>query len=352
MSDLESKLIVHVMGETDYTSFPFARGAFEGREKVFGTREGDQYVRVIGAMLGFDNWPSRQYEEAAPGLTYQELVGRSILNLVAGTDTLNFALEKGYNLVMLGVFRAPDLENGDPDFSARLLGVSNTSTKDVEVHAGLARDSIVAGAPLILEDIRTGMFSENSIAAEMAMEAVSVVRDEPDYQEPNELDGPLPNAVMFHDLVTEKGLEATIVCACDSDLAIGIRDHQGDLEIGLTAALIPTPFGGVGYWVWQIAPGTPFSYVQEQFVALHSFPNATYDRLKSYEKVRFLIVDRNTHEPTRTVLLNTQMLRLGAYERAAMDVASREPEGDFRAACEYVMQTQEPMDFLKRAQGG
>lgn len=351
MSDLENKLIVHVMGETDYTSFPFERKAFEGRNKVFGTSEGDQYIRVIGAMLGFDNWEKRQHDEARPGLTYAEAVGHSILNLVAGTDTLNFALEMGYNLVMLGVFRAPDLHDGEPSFSARMLGVSNVSTIDVDVHAGLARDGILAGAPLILEDIRSGMFSEASIVAEMAMEAIRIGALTSGHDEMDDLDGPLPNAIMFHDIVTEKGLEATIVCACDSDLAAQIRDHEGDLEIGLVAALVPTPFGDVGYWVWQIAPDTPFSYVQEQFVSLHSFPNATYDRLKSYEKVRFLVVDRNTHEPTRTVLLNTQMLGIGAFERAALDVASREPEGDFRAGCEYVMQTHEPMEFLKRAQG-
>lgn len=40
MSDLENKLIVHVLGETDYTSFPFERKALRRR---FGPAGEDRF---------------------------------------------------------------------------------------------------------------------------------------------------------------------------------------------------------------------------------------------------------------------------------------------------------------------
>ena len=56
MPDLDDRLLVHVFGEADFATFNLDPEDVRARRKVFGTKEGDDYVQVIGALFSGDNW--------------------------------------------------------------------------------------------------------------------------------------------------------------------------------------------------------------------------------------------------------------------------------------------------------
>lgn len=344
MSDLENALIIHVFGETDYTSFLYPKKSFGGQEAIFGTPRAEVMVKTVGALLGFDNWETLREKSTPAGASYEDALSESVLHLMNGADDVNFALENDYNIVLLGVFRGPDGAAGEPAFSARVLGVSRTSSADVDVHAGLARDGVLAMAPMLRDEIAGGTLSKTGIVAEIIStgDGAGLAGDDA-------AEAPLPNMVAFHETVTEKGLETVVLCACEPELAAAMSAPDSTLAVGLVAAVIPTPHGPVGYWLWQVVPGAVPGFVQEQFVDPHDFPNATYDRLKSGDEVRFLVVDRESHMTTRVVTLDAGSLGLEDFERSAIEAARMTMEGDFSAACDYVMAHYSVGDFLDQA---
>jgi len=343
MSDLENALIVHIFGETDYASFIYPKASFGRQEKIFGTPKAGIMNKTIGALLGFDNWNTLKEKTTPAGVRYEDALSESVHHLVDGTENVTFALKNDYNIVMLGVFRAPDGDAGEPEFSARFLGVSRTSSADVDVHAGLARDGLIAMAPDLHEEVANGLISKTGIVAEIlsALEGDALIQEV-------EEDEPLPNMVAFHETVTEKGLETVILCACDADLAAAVSSPEAKLMVGLVAAIIPTPYGPVGYWIWQVAPDAPHGFIQEQFIDPGDFPNATYDRLKSGDQVRFMVVDRENHQTTRAVMLDAGSLGLEAFEQNAIEASRMTMKVDFSAACEYVMDNYSAAEFLEQ----
>ncbi|SLN65100.1 hypothetical protein ROJ8625_03317 [Roseivivax jejudonensis] len=341
MSDLDDRLIIHVFGETDFTSFSIRREAFEGMPKVFDTPEGDDYVQVIGTLFGQDNWDQLRERKAENGSSFEELVADSLVHLVADTETVNTALQAGHNLIALGVFRSASQPDDTPVYNARFLGISSTTTTDPNAHLDLVRQGIQHAAAFIEDDIEKGKFAPDSVIARM------VDPDSAEAEDDGEELVELPQAVFFHEMVTQSGLETVILCACDRDLAAAAGEAT-DFVVGLVSGIVPTPHGSVGYWLWQVGPDTTHGFTQEQFVDLHAFPSETYDRMKRSDTVRFLIVDRETHENTRAVLLKRDSIGLQEFETMATEVAASEPEADFEAACEHVMNTVDPQEFLRQ----
>ncbi|MHA6347620.1 hypothetical protein [Roseivivax sp. CAU 1761] len=347
MPELDDRLIIHVFGEADYTSFSIRRDAFEGRPKVFGTPEGDEYVQVIGTLFGQDNWDQLRLRTARNGTTYETLVADTLVQLVGGTDTVNAALRGGFNLVTLGVFRGTSTSGKASVYNARFLGISSTTTTDPNAHVDLVRQGIDRATPFLIEDIENGMFARDSIIARLVEGDDEVSENDDDRGE--ELEA-LPQAVFFHEMVTEAGLETVVLCSCDSELAAA-AGKAPELVVGLVSSIMPTPSGSVGYWVWQVAPDTPNGFTQEQFIDLHAFPSDTYDRMKPSASVRFLIVDRKSHRNTRAVLLKRDSMGLEEFENMAIEVAASEPDADFEAACRNVMETVDPVEFLRDSKG-
>ncbi|ETX27019.1 hypothetical protein [Roseivivax isoporae] len=344
MSELDDRLILHVFGETDFTSFTIRRDAFEGKPRVFGTPEGDDYVQVIGTLFGEDNWDQLRTRRAQNGMSFEELVANSLVHLVADTEPVNTALQSGHNLIVLGVFRGIPKVKDVPVYSARFLGISSTTTTDPNAHLDLVRQGIRYSAGFIHDDIEKGMVAPDSVAARMVDQAP----DDPAGDDEEEEFEELPQAIFFHEMVTQAGLETVVLCACDSELAQAAGEEP-DLVVGLVSGVVPTPHGSVGYWLWQISPDTPHGFTQEHFVDLHALPNPAYDRLKNSEHVRFLVVDCETHENTRAVLLKRDSVGLQEFEDMATEIAASEPDADFEAACEYVMSTVDPEQFLRQA---
>ncbi|MCE0506642.1 hypothetical protein LR948_14830 [Roseivivax sp. GX 12232] len=351
-TELDNQLVIHVFGETDFTSFAIDKSAFDtSAEPVFDTPAGEDYVQVLGTLFGGGNWQSLKDRVAENGLRYEELVARSIVSLVAGTETLRAALERGYNLIAIGVFRAPD-RDGAAGFTARFLGTSLTSTADPHAHLELVKEGSRAMAPFLQEDIDAGRLSAKSVVARLISEGDEVETDgegAPGDEDDWEGEAGLQTATFFHEMVTEKGLESVIICACDPDIAEAAAGVDR-LNVGLVSGIIPTPFGSVGYWLWQVAPDSEAGFLQEQFIDLSEFPDPTYDRMKRAEMVRFLVVDRSTQENTRGVFLGTESLGLAGFEEMAREVSASESGVDFEAACAHVLETVEPRDFLDRAQ--
>lgn len=340
----DDRLIIHVFGETDFTSLSIHREAFDGLPKIFGTSEGSDYVQVLGTLFGEDSWDQLQGKTARNGMTFDELVARSLVHLAAGTDTLNFALQTGHNLVALGVFRGVPEDDNKTIYNARFFGSSQTATTDPTEHHVFVRNSMPYSAPFVLDDIEKGLFAPDSLIATMVRQSGHGNHEIEEQGDPEQAIELSPS-VFFHEMVTQDGLETVIICACDPDLA-NVYGALDTLTVGLVSGVVPTPHGSVGYWLWQIAPDTPHAYLQEQFVSLHDFPSATYDRMKASEMVRLLVIDRTTHENTRAILLNGASMGLVEFEEMAKEIAAAEPEGDFQAACQHVMDTVEPGDFL------
>ncbi|EPX75671.1 hypothetical protein [Salipiger mucosus] len=340
MPDLDDRLIIHVFGETDFTSFVLDRDACEGKPRVFDTPDGDDYVQVIGTLFSQDNWGQLRERKAQNGMTFEELVAHSLVHLVADTDSVNAALDGGYNLVALGIFKGEAKADEKPAFKARFLGISSSTTNDPHAHLDLVRQGAEYAAPFLQEDIEAGKIASDSVIARMIEPEAE---DEDDADELEEL----PQAVFFHEMVTEKGLETVILCACDSELAQAAGEER-DLVVGLVSGVVPTPHGSVGYWLWQVAPDAPHGFTQEQFIDLGSLPNATYDRMKRSDTVRFLIVDRDTRVNTRSALLKRDSIGLSEFEAMATEIAASEPDADFGAACDHVMETVDPEEFLQQ----
>lgn len=345
MSELENALIIHVFGETDFASFTYPKSAFHGESQISGTPQAEIITKTIGALLGHDSWSTLREKRSPAGASYEEALSESLKVLVDGSDDVDFALKNDYNIVMLGLFRGVDTqsETGEEEqvFALHGLGVSRTSSVDEEVHAGLARDGIVAAAPLFRQHIATGALSRSGIVAEILADL-----DAPETAEDSEGEEPLPNMVAFHDTVTEKGLETVILCACDAERAAAASDPDLPLVVGLVTAIVPTPFGPVGYWVWQIAPDQPHGFVQEQFIDPTDLPDAGYDRLKASDELRFLLVDRTTRLSVRSAQLDAKALGLEAFETGAIAAARLSDEADFAEACAWVMDNYDAVDFL------
>ncbi|APX25307.1 MAG: hypothetical protein CML50_05175 [Rhodobacteraceae bacterium] len=343
MPDLDDRLLVHVFGEADFATFNLDPEDVRARRKVFGTKEGDDYVQVIGALFSGDNWDQLKLRQAENGMTYEDLVANCLISLVAGTESVSFALEGGYNLVALGVFRGVSERKEVPSYSARFLGVSSTTTDDAHAHLSLVREGVGQMVGEIEGDIDAGRIHSDSVIAHMIHPDVGPEDASDDAEEVT----PLPQSVMFHEMLGDKGAETVILCACDPEFARPLAQVD-DLVVGLISGIVPTPHGSVGYWLWQIAPNTGHGFLQEQFVDLADFPNPTYDRLKTAETVQFVVVDRTTHRRSHSLLLRRASLGIDEFEAMALEVADSEPDADFEAACAHVMETVDPQEFLRQ----
>lgn len=344
--EADNSLIVHVFGETDFTSLSIDKSRFEDRETpVFDSPEGDEYVQVLGALFGNERWEELKDKTTENGMSYHDLVAGTVASLLSGTETVKFALARGYNLVALGVFRA-NKRSGAQTYSARFLGTSMTSSLEPRAHLELVREGSKAMAPFVVEDIDNGKIAEDSILARLITgeEDIGIAEETEE-----ESEDALPVSTFFHEMVTERGLETVIVCACDSAVAGDIA-QVGQMSVGLVSGIIPTPHGSVGYWLWHVCPDTPAGFLQEQFIDLGSLPSSLYDRMKRSETIRFLVVDRATQENTGGVFLATRSIGLEEFEAMAVEIAASEENADFEAACEHVMATVEPEDFLRQAE--
>jgi hypothetical protein len=344
MSELKNKIIIHVMGETDFTSYAYSVDVFRGREGVFGTEEGEKYIQCIGSLMSRDNWSDVSEQSVGDDMTYGQLVSNLLVAIVAGTKSLELAIDNGFNLISLAVFRSVGGTEEAPVFGARMAGVLRTDSLDATAHARAVFQGASYLAPMLLEDIREGQMSSRSAFVDyfnLPREAVNAALAVRTGRATDGSDGQMPVSVLFETVEVDGVAEPVIVCAADADLAAQLADTK-TLKTGLFSGVIPTPHGGAGYWLWKVGVGTDHAFLVEQFIDIHDLPNAYYNELKKLEQVRFVLIDRNTRKVARTVFLQAKNLELNSFEKLACDAANSEVSYNFKAACEYVIETVNP----------
>jgi hypothetical protein len=350
MSELKNKIIIHVIGETDFTSYAYSADVFRGRDGVFGAREGDKYIQCIGSLMSQDNWSEISDQSVGDDMTYGQLVSNLLVAIVAGTKSLEHAIDNGFNLITLAVFRSVGGTEEAPTFGARMAGVLRTDSLNATTHARLVFQQASYLAPMFLQDIRDGQMSSRSAFIDHfnlpreAVNAALAVRTGP---ATDGSDGSMPVSVLFETVEVDGVAEPVIVCGADADLVAQLAKTK-TLTTGLFSGVIPTPHGGAGYWLWKVGAGTDHAFLVEQFIDIHDLPNAYYNELKKLDQVRFVLMDRITRKVARTVFLEVKNLKLNSFEKLACDAANSEISYNFKAACEYVIETVNPEALFEK----